>query len=304
MRYVQAGVGNVHGELHVALHNRRFRSRRHAAQSQAERTRPRVHAAILGHARVFGVLHHRKIQLSAENQRLAHDAVIEDGLAIVGRRNRSGGLQRAEVGERSALAGAGRGRNGKHIDDRAAFRLTKPFDPLHRIDHRNRVRHGADRGKSTGGSGGRARRDRLFVHLSGLAQVHVQIDKAGSDDESTSIEFLVRTALDFVGSGDFGDATIFQQHVHRRVDARHRVDQMAAFDQKTGSSFFRTHRIFPIARARIAMRVGTPLCTSSRMRACTPSAISLVNSSPRMMGPGCITMASFFAIFNRAGVIW
>ena len=28
------------------------------------------------------------------------------------------------------------------------------------------------------------------------------------------------------------------------------------------------HRIFPIARARIAMRVGTPLCTSSRMRAC------------------------------------
>jgi hypothetical protein len=37
------------------------------------------------------------------------------------------------------------------------------------------------------------------VRLAGLAQVHVQIDEAGRDDQSASIEFLVRAALDLLG---------------------------------------------------------------------------------------------------------
>ena len=101
MRDVQARVGNVHRELHVALDDRGFGSRGHAAQPETERTRARVHGAILGHPSIFGMLHDREIQLSAQNQRLAHDAVFEDGLAVVGDRNCSGGVQRAKVGERS-----------------------------------------------------------------------------------------------------------------------------------------------------------------------------------------------------------
>src|SRR5208282_4829657 len=238
-----------------------------------------------------------------------------DGLAIVSDRDGSGGVQRSKVGERYALTRPGRGGNGKHIDDRAAFGLTKPLDPLHRIDNWNCVGHGADRSEATSGRGGRARRNRLFVRLAGLAQVHMQIDEARRYRESTGIELLVRTTLDFVGRSNFGDPAILQQHVHGRVDARRRIDEVAALDQQTGAPqtaspqncwFFprSAHRIFPIARARIAMRRGTPLRTSSRMRAWAPSAISLVNSRPRMIGPGCITMASFFAILNRTGFIW
>ena len=93
-----------------------------------------------------------------------------------------------------------------------------------------------------------------------------------------------------------------------RVEARRRISQVAPFDQQArscrSSILPRAHRIFPIARARIAMRVGTPFRTSSRIRACGPSATSLVSSNPRMIGPGCITIASFFAIFNRAVFIW
>ena len=48
------------------------------------------------------------------------------------------------------------------------------------------------------------------------------------------------------------------------------------------------------------MRVGTPLCTSSTITDCGPSATSAVNSSPRMIGPGCITIASRLASFKRA----
>jgi hypothetical protein len=63
------------------------------------------------------------------------------------------------------------------------------------------------------------------------------------------------------------------------------------------------HFAFPSARARIAIRVGTPLWTSSTMTDCGQSATSAVNSRPRMIGPGCITIASRFASFNRADVI-
>ena len=99
------------------------------------------------------------------------------------------------------------------------------------------------------------------------------------------------------GACGLGDGlTTRPEHEHERAKQRR--------GQPTRSNHGHTaHRILPIARARIAMRVGTPNRTSSSIRAWAPSAISLVNSSPRMIGPGCITMASFFAIFNRAGVI-
>ncbi len=309
---VQAGVGNLHREMHVALDDGSLGSRSHTAQSETEGTRARMHGAIFGHAGVFGVLHDREIQLSAEKESLTHDVVFEDGLAVVGDGDRSGGVQRTEVGERGSLARSRGGGNGKDVDDGTAFRLAKPFDPLHRIDDWNSVGHGADRCKATGRRSGSAGCDGLLVPLPGLAQVHVQIDEARRDDEPAGIEFLglvVDAALDLVGSRDFGNAAILQQNVHGRVDTSRRIDEVPTLDQQTGARliFSRAgsrHRIFPIARARIAMRVGTPLRTSSRMRACAPSATSLVSSRPRMIGPGCITMASFFAIFSRAEVIW
>jgi hypothetical protein len=46
------------------------------------------------------------------------------------------------------------------------------------------------------------------------------------------------------------------------------------------------HFAFPNARARIAIRVGTPLCTSSMITDCGPSATSAVNSKPADDRPG------------------
>ena len=57
-------------------------------------------------------------------------------------------------------------------------------------------------------------------------------------------------------------------------------------------------------RPEYAMRIGTPFRTSSTIADCGQSATSQVNSSPRMIGPGCISIASFFASFSRAMVIW
>src|ERR1700739_336921 len=72
----------------------------------------------------------------------------------------------------------------------------------------------------------------------------------------------------------------------------------------TGGLLPETYLPLPTARARIAIRVGIPLLTSCTIFDWSESATSLVNSRPRMMGPGCMTIASRLAIFKRGGVIW
>ena len=62
--------------------------------------------------------------------------------------------------------------------------------------------------------------------------MHVQIDESGRNDQSASIELLVR-ALDLVRRRDLGHASTFDQDVHGRVDLRRRIDQVAALDQQT-----------------------------------------------------------------------
>src|SRR3974390_408494 len=64
------------------------------------------------------------------------------------------------------------------------------------------------------------------------------------------------------------------------------VFQSAFIGVNPRNGSYRPHRPFPSARARIASRVGPPLCTSSTITDCGPSATSAVNSSPRIIGPG------------------
>ena len=60
----------------------------------------------------------------------------------------------------------------------------------------------------------------------------VQIDEAGSDDEPAGVEFFVGVAASFIGQCDFGDTAIAQKDIHRRVDLRGGIDEVAAFDQE------------------------------------------------------------------------
>src|SRR5271157_2806392 len=150
MRHVQAGVGNLQRELDVALDDGGFGGGGHAAQAEAEGAGAGVHGTVLGHAGVFGVLHDGEIQFAGEQERLAHDGVVEDGLAVVGYGNGPGTLQGAEVGEDSAFTGAGGGGNGEYVDRSAALGLAEPLDPIGGINDGRGVRHGADGSKAAG----------------------------------------------------------------------------------------------------------------------------------------------------------
>ena len=62
--------------------------------------------------------------------------------------------------------------------------------------------------------------------------MNVEINEAGSDYQSASIEFLIRAARDLVGEGNFRYSPISQQHVHGPIDVGGRIDQVAAFDEQ------------------------------------------------------------------------
>ncbi len=49
---------------------------------------------------------------------------------------------------------------------------------------------------------------------------------------------------------------------------------------------------FPASRYKTAMRTATPLATCSVMALCGPSATPLLISTPRFIGPGCMTVTS------------
>ena len=126
----------------------------------------------------------------------------------------------------------GSGGDGKDIYHRAALRLLQPRDPLRRVDNGLRVGHAANRSESSGSSGGGAGGDSFLITLTRLAQVDMQIDKAGSDDQSPRIDFFMRCAAGFARRGDLGHLPVAQQDVHERVDLRGRIDEPPAFDQQ------------------------------------------------------------------------
>ncbi|MGA3349282.1 MAG: hypothetical protein ABSC33_09685 [Candidatus Sulfotelmatobacter sp.] len=52
------------------------------------------------------------------------------------------------------------------------------------------------------------RGDGFFVALSGLAQVNVEIDEAGGDDQAAGVEFFVGAAANFIRWRNFGHAAV------------------------------------------------------------------------------------------------
>jgi len=62
--------------LHITVNHFRFCGHCHAAQTETEGCRAFVHETMSGHARVFRMLDHGEIQLSARAQGLAHDGLV------------------------------------------------------------------------------------------------------------------------------------------------------------------------------------------------------------------------------------
>ena len=241
MRHMQASIRNLLRKLDIPVHNTRLRRSLPPAQSQAERCGAIVHRTIFRQPRVFRMLHHRKTQLSAQPQALAHDVVVENWPPVIGHRHRPRALQPAKIREHSAFAGMGRGRHRKHIDHRAAFRLAQPVHPLLRVDRRRRIWHAAHRRETPRRRCRRSRRNCLFVGLPRFPQMDMQVNKPRGNDQPPRIKFLLRPTPNLVRRRHFGHPPVAQHDIHRRINTRGRIDHMSASDQQRSRFGFLAH---------------------------------------------------------------
>src|SRR5262249_34955927 len=87
---------------------------------------------------------------------------------------------------------------------------------------------------------------------------------------------------------DIGDAAIFHQQAAFDVQGRGRIDQARILEGDAAV----THAIPRASASSTAMRMATPISTCSAIRLTSrSSAMSEAISTPRFIGPGCITNA-------------
>ena len=201
---------------------------RHAAEAELEGDRAEIHAGALGHAGVFSMLDDAEAYARGRGKDFAHDAVFEDGVAIVGDGYCAGGLEGRVVVEDFALGAASGRADGKDAHGCAALGRLHPAGDFRRVVDGGGVGHGGHGGKSARGSSGGAGGDGFLVGLAGLAQVDVNVDEAGRDGEAGGIEdFSAVGQLELAGSSDLGNAAVLEQNVFCGVDAGGGIDEVA-----------------------------------------------------------------------------
>ncbi len=215
-------------QANVPLHHLPLRCRRLTAQSQLERRDSLVHGIAARDLGVFGMLNHRKPDFGGQRQRLAHDVVIQNRLAIITQRHRTGFLQPAIIAELFAQATQGCRGDRKDVYHRAAFLVLNPSRHRRRIVDRARIRHRANRGESAGrrrsGSGCNA----FLVSLSGFTKVYMKIDEAGSDHQPFQVQRLIGAAFGFAWFGNLFNAAIAEHDIGQGIKSSRRVDQVPA----------------------------------------------------------------------------
>src|SRR5581483_9962067 len=116
-----------------------------------------------------------------------------------------------------------------------------------------------------------------------LAQVRVQVDKAGQGDQAGGVEDIRAWRGEALPRAD--DDAVFE------VD----VPWPAANDGGPLDQPFLAHEVSspapPSIRYKTAMRTVTPLATCATIVERSESATSAAISTPRFIGPGCMTMA-------------
>ncbi len=128
--------------------------------------------------------------------------------------------------------------------------------------------------------------ERGLVLEARLAQSRGKVDESRCDDETARVDDTRRVPSRRPRIDTCNDA-IGQVKRTFAIDAARRVDDAAVGD-------FELHAALAIMLIT-AMRTAIPNVTCGRMTARSPSATGESISTPRFIGPGCITIASGFA---------
>src|SRR5262249_22320699 len=118
------------------------------------------------------------------------------------------------------------------------------------------------------------------------------------DDLAMAVEDL--RAFRHAGSADaalgVADLAVRDQHIAIGIEIARRIDDPGVGEQDRAA--VGQHHAFGKFRDKAsstAMRTATPISTCSRISDCAPSATLESISTPRFIGPGCMTSASRLA---------
>src|SRR5690606_37888297 len=214
--------------------------------------------------------------------------VIGDPVAVVGEDPDPGPVQRLEIDRLFALPPHGQRGRWDHQD----YRLqpgpsSHVLDEVHRVGGRRRVGHG-DHGREPARRGCPGPGDQVLLPgLARVPQVGVEIDKARPHELAGHVPYF----FDGPGGGTHrDDGVALDPHVGPNWPAGAPNDTVDQAD----------HQSMPPTASSAAMRTGTPQATWSRISDRGPSATSTEISTPRLIGPGCMTTASGFIRADRS----
>ncbi len=298
-RRVIAAAGQRH-EPHVALQHDRLGRVGNADQPQPRGEFALVHDAFADQMGVFGVVHDQRVEVAGVGQRPAHHLGIGDAPVAVGERHGAGGLQQADLGHFRAAHALGQRRHRMDVDDRGVAGAAQ--DEVHRrriVDHRRGIGLADDGGDAAGGGGLARGRKGFAVAGAGLADKGAHVDQPGCDDPAGAIDDV--GAFGHAGRADaaaaFADGAVGDQHVADPVEIPGGIDQAGVGEQHRAAVGQHVHAFGRLraSASSTAIRTATPISTCSRISDCAPSATIESISTPRFIGPGCITSASGLA---------
>jgi hypothetical protein len=220
------------GERHVALDHQRLGGTRNAAQAERRRVIALVRHAVTPERGVLAVIDDGHAEHPGVLEGPPHQERARHRLPVVGERDAPGRFLFAELGELLPF------RSHRHSADRIHVGQTRFRRLLEHelrdagvIVHRIGVGHARNTCEAAGNRRSRPRRDRFFVFLPRLAQVHVDVDEPRRHDPPAR-------DLEDVGAGDRQipanprNAAVLDSHVERTVPAVCRIDHPPAFQQQ------------------------------------------------------------------------
>ncbi len=246
-------------------------------------------------------MHDQRVEIARVGQRAAHHLRVDHALVAVAEGDRAGGLEEAELGHLLAVHALGERRHRLDVDDRGvAGAAHHEVDGRRVIDHRRRVGLADDGGDAAGRSrlarGGKG----LAVAEAGLADEGAHVDQAGGHDLAGAVDDV--GALGDAGRSDaatgLADDAVGNQDIAGAVEIPAGIDDAGVGKQDGTAVSQHEHHAFGKLRASAsstAIRTATPISTCSRISDCAPSATAVSISTPRFIGPGCMTSASGLA---------
>ena len=255
---------------------------------------------------------------AAGGDALAEIAVLRpqpDGVAE-GARIRQRALQHLRAAERNvglAETDAARIRQRRHLGQHFAGEVAREraereqaraaqlagaelqhFDQTGLVEHRIGIGRADQAGHAAGNRSGEFAVEHAFVFVARFAQPRRQVDEPRRDDAARRVDGAVSLEIDrHVADGK--DLAVANGDIARPVESGSRVDDAAVGDEDV-------HASFPATMLMTAMRTAMPKVTCGKITLWLPSTTAESISTPRLIGPGCITMQSGLASCSFSGV--